>query len=212
MPRTKEQNIEIRRQRKEKIMRAALQVYVEKGYAATEIGDVAKQAGLARGLVYYYFEDKLSLFRELFTFMTTRAQEHVQMHFGMEEPVISLLEKYVRLMLNRMLEERESVLFFMRMHHDLNIIFTEEAKNKLNWPTKFRKVIEDLMEKGMESNEIKRMSPQLLTAQFWGALIHGMFYIIRVLEEKNIDKGDIPDFILQDVEDATKACMDIVKQ
>jgi TetR/AcrR family transcriptional regulator len=212
MPRTKEQNMEIRRQRKEKILKAALQVYVEKGYAATEIGDVAKQAGLARGLVYYYFEDKLSLFRELFIFMTSRALENVRMYFSKEEPVLTLLENYVRLTLDRRLKERESALFFMRIHHDLRFLFSEEEiKKELNWPAALWKSIEETMKKGMDTQEVKRMSPQLLTGQFWGALMHGMFYIHRVVEENNITNGEIPDFILQDLEDATQVCMTIVR-
>ena len=42
---------------------AALEVFVEKGYAATRLEDVAARAGVGKGTVYLYFESKEALFK-----------------------------------------------------------------------------------------------------------------------------------------------------
>ncbi|MEQ7052394.1 helix-turn-helix domain-containing protein [Paenibacillaceae sp. P-4] len=55
-PRTKEQDEEIRKQRKQEILQAAILVYADKGYSAAEVGDIAAKAGLARGLMYHYVD------------------------------------------------------------------------------------------------------------------------------------------------------------
>lgn len=52
-PRTKEQDEEIRKQRKQEILQAAILVYADKGYSAAEVGDIAAKAGMARGLMYH---------------------------------------------------------------------------------------------------------------------------------------------------------------
>jgi AcrR family transcriptional regulator len=42
---------------------AALQLFVERGYAATRLDDVARQAGVSKGTVYLYFASKEELFK-----------------------------------------------------------------------------------------------------------------------------------------------------
>ena len=45
------------------IIAAALEVFSERGFAATRLDDVARQAGLSKGALYLYFETKEDLFR-----------------------------------------------------------------------------------------------------------------------------------------------------
>ena len=41
------------------ILEAALALFVEKGFAATRLDDVAARAGLSKAAIYLYFEDKI---------------------------------------------------------------------------------------------------------------------------------------------------------
>ena len=56
-----------RRRRKEarpgELTAAALELFVEKGFAATRLEDVAARAGVSKGTLYLYFDSKESLFR-----------------------------------------------------------------------------------------------------------------------------------------------------
>lgn len=45
------------------LMRAALEVFVERGFAATRLDEVAQRAGVSKGTVYLYFESKEALFK-----------------------------------------------------------------------------------------------------------------------------------------------------
>jgi AcrR family transcriptional regulator len=49
--------------RPEQITAAALDLFVERGYAATRLEDVAERAGVAKGTVYLYFANKSELFK-----------------------------------------------------------------------------------------------------------------------------------------------------
>jgi TetR/AcrR family transcriptional regulator len=213
LPRNKEQNEQIRRQRKETIIRSALNVYVDKGYAAAEIGDVAKHAGIARGLVYYYFKDKRGLFRELFTYMFDQSIKHVHLHFAQEGFVYEILERFVSSMYMNMLEQSDSVMFFMRMRHDQHELFTPDELKSWNWYIEFMKVIQKALESGMESGEVRRMSPQLLASQYWGAMIHGQIHLRQwkqELQEQGKDKEEIIQLIKRDIEDAVVCVMSLV--
>ncbi len=44
------------------ILEAAMKVFIERGFAAAKIDDVARLAGLAKGTVYLYFDSKEALF------------------------------------------------------------------------------------------------------------------------------------------------------
>ena len=56
-----------RRRRKEarpsELTAAALELFVEKGFAATRLEDVAAHAGVSKGTLYLYFDSKVALFK-----------------------------------------------------------------------------------------------------------------------------------------------------
>jgi len=49
--------------RPQEIADAAFETFAEKGYAATRIDDVAKRAGISKGLTYLYYKTKEDLFK-----------------------------------------------------------------------------------------------------------------------------------------------------
>jgi len=50
-------------ERPQEITQAALAAFAENGYAATRVDDVAKRAGVSKGLLYLYFKTKEELFK-----------------------------------------------------------------------------------------------------------------------------------------------------
>ncbi len=61
MRRTKEE-AEITRQ---EIVKAGLRAFANKGYAAARLEDVAEEAGVTRGAIYWHFENKEDLYIQL---------------------------------------------------------------------------------------------------------------------------------------------------
>ncbi|HHH52170.1 MAG TPA: TetR/AcrR family transcriptional regulator [Bacteroidetes bacterium] len=64
-PRTDKQWEEIRQKSKEKILDAATELFSENGFNATSINEIAKKAGISKGLVYNYFDSKYELLDEI---------------------------------------------------------------------------------------------------------------------------------------------------
>ncbi|WP_044639970.1 TetR/AcrR family transcriptional regulator [Risungbinella massiliensis] len=75
MPRTPQENERIRQLAKENIRNAALELFIRKGYHATSISDIAKQAGISKGLLYNYFKGKEEL---LATMVKARVGEMIK--------------------------------------------------------------------------------------------------------------------------------------
>ncbi|MFO7657122.1 MAG: TetR/AcrR family transcriptional regulator [Bacteroidales bacterium] len=57
-PRTEEQYKEIRNEKRMLIMNTALELFALYGYESTTISQIAKKAGISKGLLYNYFESK----------------------------------------------------------------------------------------------------------------------------------------------------------
>ncbi|WP_257348808.1 TetR/AcrR family transcriptional regulator [Pseudalkalibacillus decolorationis] len=74
-PRNEEQNKQIKDERREQILQAALKVFSRRGLAATKISKIANEAGLSHGLVYHYFSSK----DEIFTMLVERALDGSKM-------------------------------------------------------------------------------------------------------------------------------------
>ncbi len=52
--------------KRREILRAATRAFAQKGFAGTRVGDIAKEAGIAYGLIYHYFENKDAILSSLF--------------------------------------------------------------------------------------------------------------------------------------------------
>src|SRR5690606_34308208 len=52
-------------ERKDQLLDHAATLFAERGYAETRVLDIVRAAGVAKGLFYWYFENKEALFREL---------------------------------------------------------------------------------------------------------------------------------------------------
>ncbi|MGP7815715.1 TetR/AcrR family transcriptional regulator [Niallia sp. 01092] len=212
-PRTKEQNEEIRRQRKQEILQAAILVYADKGYSATEVGDIAAKAGLARGLVYHYFENKQALFRELYEHMMGKTKRTTVSHFEQKGSALELLSEYARLVCRKVLEEPAISRFYMRISLDIHFLYTEEQFSSFEWVKDFIQPMTSTIEKGMKQGTIRQGNPSLIAMQFWGAISQGMNYLGQLQQElhKNeTSEQEIKDQLMVVLEQVTETALAIV--
>lgn len=112
MPRTKQQVEAIRRQRVIQILDAALDVFAHKGFHSATITDIAKKAGIAKGLLYHYFNSKEEL---LYHIVLT----------GMN----NLVEKFD--------ENQDGVLTDAEMELFINDMFRKIVENRCYWKLYF---------------------------------------------------------------------------
>lgn len=62
MPRTIEQNEQIRLERINIIMTSAMYLFATKGYDSTTLDEIAKDSGCSHGLLYHYFKNKNGIY------------------------------------------------------------------------------------------------------------------------------------------------------
>ena len=142
MARNPEQNARIREQRQAQILDAALDCYVRCGYHGTDVDEVAQQAMLAKGLVYYYYCTKKALFQALYRRMIGEAQRFSDeiMRDVSGEKAARQLSDYLR----RLSGARHMIPFFVRIPLDVKAIFGDEAVEFDVFP----RAIEDIITQG----------------------------------------------------------------
>ncbi len=61
-------------ERRQQILTAALDMFGEKGFHATNVSDVASRAGISQGTIYLYFKSKDEPLRTCHTFVLRRVR------------------------------------------------------------------------------------------------------------------------------------------
>lgn len=97
-PRSPKQFAEIREERKEQILKAALEVFAQDSYHGASMAAVANKASISKGLIYNYFKSKEEILISLVVDVFADVMEQLDVNLG--EPLtrdgfIQVIEKSV---------------------------------------------------------------------------------------------------------------------
>lgn len=77
---------------KQRIIRTALRIFLEKGYEGGSMKEIAGEADVTKGGIYHYFESKEHLFREALRFITSQMEVWSASQFSSVSSARGLLE------------------------------------------------------------------------------------------------------------------------
>ncbi|HEY8523753.1 MAG TPA: TetR/AcrR family transcriptional regulator [Acidimicrobiales bacterium] len=78
-------------ERKQQLLDAAAALFADQGYSATRVVDIVDAAGVAKGLFYWYFENKEAVFRELAANIRQRLRRHQRAAMDPTAPALDRL-------------------------------------------------------------------------------------------------------------------------
>lgn len=158
---------EQREQRRQDILRAALRLFVRKGYAGTKVGDIAGAVGMSAGLMFHYFPSKEALYEELISFGVDGPMAMVG---GIEGDAISFFEQAAAGILAYLKSDPTMANMFVLMGNALmDDAIPDRAKEMLsgfdvNTPTV------EVVRRGQEEGTIREGDPLALSVAFWAAI------------------------------------------
>ena len=108
-----------RDKKRELLFQAALRLIGERGYAGASVEEIAARAGVAKGVVYYYFDSKAALAEQLIDtglrLLASRLEDAIEPEMSPEEAIRAVTYQQLRLV-NR---ERDFTKFLLsEMWHD----------------------------------------------------------------------------------------------
>ncbi|MGI8794149.1 MAG: TetR/AcrR family transcriptional regulator [Acidimicrobiales bacterium] len=103
-------------ERKQQLLDQAAELFAERGYSETRVIDIVRAAGVAKGLFYWYFENKEAVFRELID--RTRHQMRQYQAVAIDPDADAL---------TRIMQGSQASVMFMGAHRRLYSIFEIES-------------------------------------------------------------------------------------
>src|SRR5690606_32368793 len=100
-------------QRKQQIREAATRCFVRRGYAQTRLLDIAREAGLSKGGVYFHYRAKEQLFHDILENLSKSLQERWNFDPAAEQPADRTLGRLVKAHLRTMQDHPNEV----RLHN-----------------------------------------------------------------------------------------------
>jgi AcrR family transcriptional regulator len=153
------------------ILSAALDLFAEKGFAATRMEDVASRAGLSKAAIYLYFPDKVALLKALVSDVAgstlVQAAGLIQQHTGPVSPVIRQMIVFMaaRLRDTRLPELMKVVISESRAHPEVGQLYLE------NVIAKGLPLFEGLIRRGIETGEFRAIDPALAVKALVGPML-----------------------------------------
>lgn len=92
MPRSKAQFEEMRNETKAKIHASAMKLFVDKGFGATNVQEIADSAGISIGLLYRHYKTKDALFSDLVVHSLSGMKEVISLFEGDDSPKKKMVE------------------------------------------------------------------------------------------------------------------------
>jgi len=164
-PKSPIQFAEIREEKKNLIMQTAMELFATKGYHAASISQIAKQAGISKGLTYNYFENKEALLKEII-FSGFKEILHT---FDMEDGVLDTPEE-MEIYINTLFQLLQDKPDFWRLYYSL--LMQPEVISSFS--DELFKLAEPYYEMMMNYFKIQNYEDYETETYFFGSLIDGI--------------------------------------
>ncbi len=192
----------------EKILTAAKEIFIQKGYAAARMQEIADKAGINKGLLHYYFKSKDKLFNAIFMEAFYKFSPRLNQIFEADVPLFEKIETFIEEYMDILLQNPGIPSFVV---HELNQrpqefvqqILTNKSRPN---PMKFLVQIQSEVQKG----NIREINPLQLIVNMvsmcaFPFIARPMFQSILQMDDSTylqfmaLRKAEVSQFILESI-------------
>ena len=155
------------------ILRAALQLFSERGFSGTTVPEIAVQAKVGAGTIYRYFASKDELVNVLFQECMRDLAEALKLDEGQAAAAVRDRFRYFVTSMFRFALQKERVLAFIDAHSGAEVLDSESRRCFED----FLDVIRSVLDEGKAKGEIAPLPSDALIAIVYGSivkLVHAM--------------------------------------
>jgi AcrR family transcriptional regulator len=158
------------------ILAAALDLFCERGFAATRLDDVARRAGLSKGAIYLYFPDKTSILKAIVEHnISANLATVAGLAAAHQGPVAPLLAEVLAFMAGKLGQSRlpdliKLIISESRGHPEIGTFYLDTVINQ-GLP-----LIRSLFARGMATGEFITTDSDLAAKGFMGPMLLGAIW------------------------------------
>lgn len=178
--------------KEEIILKAAMEVFVDKGQYGAKMQEIADKAGINKALLHYYYRNKEKLYVHIFKFIFKKIMSEVVELLQSDLPFKEFLRTFISKYMDLLNNNYRFPLFIMRELSQGGKIVSNALKEALPRELSAHMPPIKLIEEAMDRGEIVKMDPRQIILTVIGS---SLFYfmgepIIRVLllDEESFDR------------------------
>jgi len=155
------------------ILRAAAELFMRFGFAATSIDAVAESLGATKGHIYHYYRSKAELFFDIQSVAMTRLMQEIEPIARSGEPALARLsamaQRHAHILLSELPMQKVAVQGLER-----HLFAGPAAMRQLRAIVKLRddyeEIFAEVIDEGIRDGHLIDLPPKLLTKPFFGAM------------------------------------------
>lgn len=152
--------------KKEAILKAALELFAERGFHGTSVADIADRAKVGAGTIYRYFQDKEALVNSLYQQWKREMMAAILTDLPTDLPARQLFHQWWSRLAQFSKDNPEAIIFLESHHH---AAYLDEASRELT--TYAREQFYDFFEASRRDQITRDAPPELLMAIVVGAFM-----------------------------------------
>lgn len=188
MPKTREQNLQIKEERRNSILVNSLYLFAFKGYGGVNVDDVTKAAKCSHGLFYHYFDNKEELFHAVMHELVEEKAKKLQQGLDLTQRAKFAVNDIISHLIEGLKSNDDHLvcvlylLFNLHLEKD-NIPKPIDKDIKRKKPVKLFDALYALIEKGQADGDFLPGNPKIYAITIL-SLINGLTYNRLCLEQK----------------------------
>jgi AcrR family transcriptional regulator len=188
-------NLDVAEKRKQQILMAAKDIFVQKGFEKATTAEIAAAAGISEGTIYNYYSNKKDLIISLMQhfFITQQVMGIIQQ--PLKENDLAPLNELIRERLNKIFSSVDLLQLFLNLLRD-NRDLAGEYLDRVLYP--FLKSISNFIQKGIRANALREFNTEVAERMFIGTVI-GLSLINKIEGEagplRKISESELTDEI-----------------
>ena len=169
-----------------RIIAAATKVFARKGFFHAKVSDIAKEAQVADGTIYLYFENKDDILISLFEEQMKAVLENMVQQISQEQDAIKKIEKFALTHL-RLIELNKNMAEIIQVELRQSSKFMKEYKNEKFM--QYLNLISDVIREGQEQGIFKKdVIPDIAKRAVFGALDEmSRFWVLSTHKKYDIE-------------------------
>lgn len=149
-----------------RILDAAVRVFAAQGYDASRVGDIAREAGVAYGLVYHYYDSKEAVLEAVFREAWGRLLAAVALAEATSEDAAEQLELVVKIVLRAWRDDPDLVRLLVR-----EVTRNPHIQDELDEIGQAFASLERMVRRGQDDGTFRSgLDPRLASWMLYGAL------------------------------------------
>jgi AcrR family transcriptional regulator len=146
--------------RPREIMEAALEMFLEKGYSATRLEDIAQKANVTKGTLFIYFENKEDLFKSLVREGIAQLKEfdeqnRMDIRVSAQESILFMVNNWWKSLANTIFGKLPKLIVSDASNFpDITQLYIDEVM------VPGRRMIAEVIQRGIDAGEFQPVNPE----------------------------------------------------